>query len=305
MEHIERNTLKVAMTGAGGLIGRALCERLAAAGHVIFTLVRRPPTTDREVPWYPDLGIADATRLNGIDTVIHLAGENIAASRWTRRRMAAIRQSRVDATNRLVSSLAALSNPPRRFFCASAVGFYGNRRDDLLNESSPPGDGFLAEVCTAWEEAAAAAERFGARRVSLRFGVVLAPSGGMLKSMLPLFRRGLGAVMGDGRQYLAWISIDDAIGAILHMLDSDEVRGPVNLVSPNPVTVHDFTRALAAALHRPAFLRVPGSILRVLLGRLAQETLLSSARAWPKTLLDCGFSFRHPRLPDALSSLLG
>jgi uncharacterized protein (TIGR01777 family) len=297
--------LKLAMTGASGLIGRSLCERLTAAGHIVVALVRRPPMSDGEAAWSPDQGIAEPAKLGALDGVIHLAGENIAAGRWTRRRMEAIRRSRVDATRRLVDSFAALSNPPRSLLCASAVGIYGDRGDEQLDESSPAGQGFLAEVCTAWEAAAATAERFGARRLSLRLGVVLTPSGGALARMLPVFRWGLGAVMGDGRQHLAWVSIDDAVGAMLHILDHEELRGPVNLVAPEAVTAAAFAQALAAALGRRVLLRLPGSVLRALLGRMADETLLASTRVSPRKLLDSGYRFRHPCLTGTLSSLLG
>ncbi len=297
--------MTLAVTGAGGMIGRALCRALGAAGHAVIALVRRPTRTDREVSWDPDDGISDQASLEGIDGVIHLAGENIAKGRWTQHRMEVIRRSRVDATRRLVRSLTTLSAPPRMFFCASAVGLYGNRGDELLDESSPPGGGFLAEVCTAWEAAAAEAEQFAARRVSLRFGVVLSPSGGALAKMLPAFRWGLGAALGDGRQYVAWISIDDAIGAVLHLLDRDELHGAVNIVAPEPVRLSEFNRVLAETVHRPACLRVPRTVVRILLGQLAEETVLASARARPRVLLDGGYHFRHPRLAEALASLLG
>lgn len=304
MDDVDRRSLRLAVAGASGLIGRALCERLTAAGHVVIALVRRPPMGDDEAAWSPDRGIAEPARLGALDGVIHLAGENIAAGRWTRRRMGAIRRSRVDATHRLIGSLATLSNPPRLFLCASAVGIYGSRGDEPLDEFSPPGEGFLAETCTAWEAAAKTAERFGARWVGLRFGVVLARSGGALAKMVPAFRRGLGAVLGDGRQYLAWVSIEDAVGAVLHILDQAELRGPVNLVAPEVVTAAHFAQALAAALGRRALLRLPGGVLRLLLGRMADETLLASTRVSPRKLLDSGYRFRHPHLIGALSSLL-
>ncbi len=298
----ERQT--VAISGAGGLIGGALVAALAADGHCVLRLVRRPAATGDEVEWNPTVGIVSAERLGGVDAVIHLAGENIAARRWSRRRMDAIRHSRVAGTRALVAALSRLGTPPRSFLCASAIGIYGDRGTEVLREDSSPGQGFLAEVCQAWEHEAAAAASCGMRWVSLRFGVVLTPEGGMLKRILTPFRLGLGGRVGSGRQYVSWVSLVDVVGAVRHALSNADVAGPVNVVAPQPVTSREFARTLGRVLGRPAVLPAPALVLRLLFGRMADEALLASARAEPTVLLRTGYPFRHPQLEEALRAVL-
>ncbi len=287
----------VAVTGASGLIGGALTRRLTEQGHTVLRLVRRSAAATHEVAWNPAVGVLEPQRLAGTTAVIHLAGENIGAGRWTRRRMDSIRTSRIEGTRALVSSLARLAPPPAALLCASAVGIYGERGDERLEETSLPGRGFLPDLCRAWE---AAAHVDGVRVVNLRFGVVLSATGGMLAKLLTPFRLGLGGPVGSGRQYLSWISLDDAVAAVTHVLANAAVHGPVNVVAPEPVTNAEFTRALAAVLHRPAFLRVPAFALRLALGRMADEAILASTRVTPAVLSAGGFRFRFPQLGAAL-----
>jgi uncharacterized protein len=295
----------VAISGAAGLIGRALATLLAERGQRVLKLVRRPIAAEDEAQWDIARGLVEPTQFQGVDAVVHLAGENIAAGRWTRRRMAAIRQSRVDGTRALVSSFSRLKLPPKTLLCASAVGIYGDRGNELLDERSAPGRDFLPEVCQAWEDAALDATRFGTRCVNLRFGVVLSPTGGMLARLLRPFRLGLGGPIGTGNQYLSWIALDDATAAVHHALLDEQLAGPVNIVAPEPVTSAAFARTLGRLLHRPAFLRVPAVVLRITFGQLADEALLASTRVIPGALSDHGYVFKHPRLDDALQHLLG
>jgi hypothetical protein len=297
--------LKIAVSGTAGLVGGALCASLAAAGHSVIRLVRRPPLVANEARWDAARGVIDLDRLEGADAVIHLAGENIAAGRWTTERMDAIRRSRIDGTRALVESLAGLRPRPAAFLCASAVGIYGERGSETLDEDSPPGQGFLAELCQEWERAAQGAVRLGMRCVPLRFGVVLAREGGMLKRMLTPFRLGLGGPIGSGRQYVSWVSMDDLCGAVAHILGERALRGPVNIVAPVPVTSRDFARTLGRVLHRPAILRMPASVLRLAFGRLADEAMLASAHVWPGVLVRTGYAFRHFELQRALEALVG
>jgi uncharacterized protein (TIGR01777 family) len=294
-------THHLAVTGATGLLGTALRASLPADFRVT-PLVRRAPTAD-EVRWDPATP-ADLSPLGPVDAVVHLAGENLAAGRWTDARKAAILTSRRDATASLVASLLRLPRPPKTFISASAVGIYGDRGDETLTESSAPGSGFLAEVARAWEEACAPAAAAGIRVLNFRFGVVLTPDGGALSRMLPPFRLGLGGPLGPGRQWMSWITLEDAVQAILFGVRTDPLRGPINAVAPEPVTNRDFARALGRALHRPALLPVPAAALRLIFGELADATLLSSQRAIPERLTAAGFRFRSPALPDALTHLL-
>lgn len=301
----ERSRLTVAVSGAGGLIGGPLCSLLAAGGHSVLRLVRRPRTAPDEAQWDPARGIVDLDRLSGVSAAVHLAGENTAGGRWTRRRKEAIRSSRVDATRALVSSLSRLEHRPATFVCASAVGIYGDRNDEVLTETSPPGRGFLAQVCQDWEREAQVAASHGLRCVNLRFGVVLTPAGGMLGRLLPLFRWGLGGPVGRGDQYVSWVALDDALGAIQHALLDERVCGPVNVVAPQAVTSREFAQTLGRVLHRPAYFRVPAIATRAAFGQLADELILASTRATPEVLLRTGYSFHQPALEDALRHLLG
>ncbi len=297
--------LTVAVTGASGLIGRTLCAMLSTGGHRVIRLVRSAPRGPDEAAWDPARGLTDPAALVGIDAVVHLAGENIASGRWTADRLDRIRRSRVDGTRALLTALRALPQPPRAVLCASAIGFYGARGDEELAEHSPRGTGVLADICEAWESAAVAAVPPAARLVLLRFGVVLSPAGGMLTSLLPVFRLGLGGRVGTGRQYLSWVSIDDAAGAAIHALHTERLRGPVNVVAPAPVTNAELAGTLGRVLRRPAVLPAPAAALRLAVGRMADELILASVRARPAALEQTGYRFRHPRLEDALRHVLG
>ncbi len=288
---------RVALTGASGFIGGSLAEFLRARGHVVHPLVRRaaaPGST--EIGWDPSRGEIDAAALEGLDAVVNLAGESIAGGRWTPARKQAILDSRIRSTGVLCRALAGLAAPPRVLVSASAVGYYGDRGDALLTEASPPGGGFLAELCQAWEAATDPAREAGIRVVRLRLGVVLSPRGGMLRGILPLFRLGLGGILGSGRQYPSWIALEDLLDVIGLAMVTEDLSGPMNAVAPNPVTNAEFTRTLGRLLHRPTFLRVPGFALRLLFGEMGQAVFLDSARVLPARLQAAGFEFRCPDL---------
>jgi NAD dependent epimerase/dehydratase family enzyme len=269
--------LDIAMTGSRGMIGRALTAFLRSGGHRVHPIVRTPPK-ETEIGWQPEEGHIDQPRLEGLDAVIHLAGENIADRRWTSAQMNRIRASRVVGTDLLARTLARLDRPPRMLLSASAVGYYG-------------------------DAGAAPAAEAGIRVTLMRTGVVLDPTGGALAKMLPIFRAGLGGRLGSGRQWMSWISLEDAVGAIYHLLTSD-VSGPVNLVAPAPVTNTEFTQTLAGLLKRPALFPVPAPALRIVVGRMADEALLASARVHPGRLLELGYAFNHSTLPQALEQVL-
>jgi len=295
--------MRVLLTGSHGLIGSALTARLRKEGHETVRLVRHPPRTG-EAFWSPPTGEIDLSSCAPLDAVVHLAGENIASGRWTAARRARIEQSRVSGTRLLTSTLAALDPPPRVCVSASAVGYYGNRGDEPLNESSPRGSGFLAELCQEWEKAAAPAQQAGIRTVLFRIGIVLSRSGGALARMLLPFRLGLGGRLGTGRQYMSWIVLDDLLRALIHCIESESLAGPLNAVTPRPVTNREFSKTLGKILGRPALLPVPAPLLRLLLGPMADELLLSSARVEPAALLDSGFVFEQENLTAALRSVL-
>ncbi|MBE0604772.1 MAG: TIGR01777 family protein [Deltaproteobacteria bacterium] len=298
--------MRLAITGSTGLVGSAVVTVLSAAGHEVVRLVRRAPAPgEKAVRWDPARGEVDAARLEGYDAVLHLAGENVGSGRWTTARKAAIRDSRVNGTRLLCDALAGLARPPKTLVCASAVGYYGDRGEETLTEESPPGKGFLAEVCREWEAASAPAARKGIRVVALRIGMVLSPEGGALPRMLPLFRAGLGGVIGDGRQYVSWIALEEISPILLHALHCGDLSGPVNAVAPHPVTNREFTGALGKALSRPTPLPVPAFALRLAVGReMADALLLSSARAVPRRLEETGYRFRFPELGEALQRML-
>jgi uncharacterized protein (TIGR01777 family) len=297
---------KVLLSGASGMLGSALRQALVARKFEVLQLVRRSPVASGQVEWDP-MGvkpIANMRALEGLTAAIHLSGASVAAHRWTAAFKREIWLSRVESTRVLATTLAHLTQPPKALLVASATGFYGNRGEDLLDESSGPGLGFLADLCREWEMAADQAAAAGIRVVHLRFGVVLG-EGGALAKMLPLFRLGLGGKLGSGRQWMSWISLADAVAAILFAMDSDSLAGPVNLVAPQPVTNAKFTQALGRAVHRPAILPAPAFALRLALGAMADEALLASARVVPTKLTAAGFQFAHPTVESALAAALG
>lgn len=298
--------MNVAVTGSTGLLGSALVPRLTSGSHGVVRLVRGTPATasgERVARWDPDTGAVEPG-LDGVDAVVHLAGESVAGGRWTEARKRRIRESRVHATRRLCETLARLSRPPRVLVAASAIGYYGDRGDQVLREESAPGAGFLPEVCREWEAAAEPAAQRGVRVVHLRIGLVLSPKGGALAAMLPVFRLGLGGPVGAGAQWMSWIGIDDTLGAILHALMNEPLAGPVNAVAPAPVTNREFAKTLARVLRRPAVLPFPAFAARLLLGQMADELLLASARVEPARLRATGFAFRDATLEGALRRLL-
>lgn len=293
-----------AISGASGLVGSALVRAIEERGGKALRLVRRKPAGENEIYWDPAAGEIDGKALEGVHGVVNLAGENLA-SRWTEARMRAIRESRVRGTGLLAETLAALDRKPRVFLSASAVGYYGDRGDEVLTEESAKGSGFLAEVSAAWESAADPARKGGIRVVHPRIGVVLTPKGGALAKMLLPFRLGLGGPVGSGRQFMSCIGLGDLVRILLHLFDSEEAEGAWNAALPETVTNAEFTHALAAALGRPAFFRVPGFAIDLLFGRMGRETLLASTRVRPARLMDGGFEFLHADVTGTLRAELG
>ncbi len=296
--------MHIAVSGSGGLIGSALVPSLAGGGHRVSRLVRGLAPGADAIRWDPARGVRDAALLEALDGVVHLAGENIAAGRWTPRRKAEIRRSRVEGTRRLCEALARLVKRPKVLVSTSAIGYYGDRGDQVLQEDSPAGNDFLAGVCREWEAATEPATGAGIRVVHLRFGVVLSPAGGALRKMLTPFRMGVGGRIGSGRQFMSWIALDDVVGAIQHALATEALAGVVNAVAPSPVTNAEFTRVLAHVLRRPALFPVPAFGLRLAFGEMADALLLSSQRVVPARLQASGFTFRFPELEGALLHLL-
>jgi uncharacterized protein len=296
--------MNILVTGASGLIGSALLSSLTATGHGVTRLVRaQPKPGEKAARWDPLAGTIDTSAFEGVDAVVHLAGENIA-ERWTPAKKTAIRDSRVKGTQILCRALAGSASPPRVLVSASATGYYADRGEEILTEASPPGRGFLAEVCRAWEAATEPAQQRGIRVVPLRFGVVLSPAGGALAKLLPPFRLGLGGVLGSGRQYMSWIALDDVVGVIQQAIVSDALRGPTNAVAPRAVTNEEFTKILGRTLGRPTVLPLPAFAARLMFGEMADELLLASTRAEPAKLLASGYQFRYPELEHALRHLL-
>lgn len=295
--------MRVAITGASGLIGTALTAHLRADGHEVLRLVRGIPRERDDVRWDPLRGVSDLPRLEGVTGVVHLAGAGIADGRWTSARRQEIRDSRVLGTRTLVRALTALEQRPEVLVAGSAIGFYGSRGDGALTEDSAGGEGFLADVVRAWEAEAATAGEAGIRVATARTGLVMSPHGGAFARLLPLIRRGLGGSLGDGSQWWSWVTLVDEVAA-LHWLLDHPVSGPFNLTSPQPLPHREVVRALARQTHRPALTRVPAPVLRVALGEMA-TSILASQRVLPTRLLDGGFTFRHPTIESAARWLLG
>ena len=296
--------MKVLISGSHGLVGRALIKSLLSKGDTVARLVREAPSGSSDIEWHPNQGQIYAARLNGFDVVVHLAGESIASGRWSEEKKKRIRESRIKGTQLLSGALSQSSQPPTVFVCASAIGYYGDRRDELLTEESSPGKGFLADVCQEWEAAAEPAKEKGIRVVKARFGVILDRDGGALAKMLPPFRMGIGGKVGDGKQWMSWIALPDVVGALQFVIENHELSGPVNFVAPNPVTNATFTSTLGKVLRRPTFLPVPAFGARLAFGEMADALLLSSQRVEPRRLNETGFHFKYSNLKDALSEIL-
>jgi uncharacterized protein (TIGR01777 family) len=301
----EKSPMKVLVTGATGLVGRHLVPFLTTQGHEVFRLVRTEPREANDIAWDPQTGMVLAARLEGLDAVVHLAGENIGHGRWTAAMKERIRASRVNGTQLLCETLAALQQKPKTLVCASAIGYYGDRGAEPMTEESTRGTGFLPDVCDAWEAACTPARDAGIRVVNLRIGVVLSPQGGALAKMALPFQLGLGGVVGSGRQYWSWIAVDDVAGAVLHCLTHPELSGPVNATSPHPSTNYEFTKTLGGVLRRPTILPMPAFAARLAMGQMAEELLLSSTRVEPRKLQQTGYQFRQPLLENALRHVLG
>lgn len=293
----------VAITGSSGLIGSALSRSLEAEGRRVLHVVRRESRTDREISWNPERGEIDARRLEGVDAVVNLAGENLA-QRWTDDAKRRIRDSRVHATSLIARTVAGLSTKPRVLLSGSAVGIYGDRGDEVLDESSTLGGDFLASVCKDWEMATAAARDADIRVVHLRTGIVLAKDAGALEKMLLPFRFGVGGRLGSGEQWMSWIALSDTVRALTYLLDAPAADGAVNIAAPNPVTNEEFSDTLGRVMHRPSFFAVPRAAMKLVLGEMADDTVLASQRAKPAKLTSSGFAFELPQLEPALRAVL-
>jgi uncharacterized protein (TIGR01777 family) len=298
--------MKFLVSGATGLVGRHLVPFLRENGHEVFSLVRQTPNNEYEIQWNAETGIPDSElkKIENFDSVVHLAGAGIADERWTKERKRIIRDSRIIGTRVLIDSLQKLENPPRAFVSASAIGYYGDRKDEILNEDSPPGKDFLSGVGVEWEAEAQKAADFGGRVVRLRIGIVLSTEGGALKEMLKPFKMGVGGRVGKGTQFVSWIHLRDLIRVIQFALESENLTDAVNATAPNPVTNAEFAEKLGAALHRPSLVPVPEFALRLMFGELADALLLTGAHVVPEKLLANNFQFEFERIEDALRDLL-
>lgn len=297
--------MKVLVTGSSGLVGSALGTFLTTGGHAVVRLVRRRPAGPSEVPWDPARGEVDRAALEGLDGVVHLAGESIAEGRWSPAKKARLRESRVGTTRLLVDALTGLTRKPGVLVAASAVGCYGDRGDEVMTEKSAPAADFLGQLCQDWEAATKPAAEKGIRVVNLRIGVVLSPAGGALAKMLLPFKMGAGGKIGSGRQYMSWIALDDLVGVVHHALVTGSLSGPVNAVAPEAVTNGQFTKALGRVLSRPTIAPLPAFAARLAFGEMADALLLASTRVAPERLLASGYRFRYPELEGALRHLLG
>ena len=296
------NSPRILVSGASGPIGSALLPSLRAQGFAVTRLVRNTTAGKDQIVWDPSRPVSPDT-VSGFDAVIHLSGETIVG-RWTEAKKRRIIESRVLGTSHLAEAVARAAERPRVFISASAIGYYGSRGDEILREESPSGDGFAAEVCRQWEGATEPASAAGIRTAQMRFGVVMSAAGGALPKMLPPFRLGLGGRLGSGRQWSSWVSVDDVVGAIQHVLNHDTLQGPVNTVSPNPVTNAEFTSTLASVLHRPAIFPMPAFAVKLVFGEMGEELFLGSQRVEPAKLAASGYRFKHPELKNALRDIL-
>lgn len=296
--------MNILITGSTGLIGSSLGTLLVRQNHHIIHAVRKPPASEDQVFWNPGTFTMDSKAFDGVDAVVHLAGESITGGRWTAEKKRRIRESRIRGTRLLSETMAGLSTPPKVFVSTSAVGYYGDRGDEALDEASGPGTGFLADVCREWEDATGPAREKGIRTVILRLGIVLSATGGALARMLPVFRLGLGGKIGGGRQFMSWIALQDLTEIILYVIDTESLHGPVNAVSPNPVTNRKFAKTLSRVLSRPAFFSLPGAAARLAFGEMADALLLASARVLPSRLQAEQYPFRFAHLENALRDTL-
>ena len=298
--------MKILITGSHGLVGSALIPVVANAGHTVIRMIRPPMKPDeKKILWNPQTGFVEKEKLEGFDAVVHLAGESISTGRWTAEKKARIRDSRVKGTRFLAEIIAGLKAKPKILASASAIGFYGSRGTEVMSEKKSPGSGFLAETCVQWEAATEPASQAGINVFHLRFGIILSPKGGALAKMLPPFKLGVGGKIGSGFQYMSWISITDVVSAVMHVLKRKELNGPVNIVSQQPVTNLEFTKAFGKVLSRPTVFPLPAFAARFALGEMADELLLSSTRVEPSRLKVLGYAFQHNNIEKALQSMLG
>ncbi|MFW6718596.1 TIGR01777 family oxidoreductase [Streptomyces sp. MAR4 CNY-716] len=295
--------MRIAVSGSSGLIGSALVGSLRTDRHDVLRLVRREASAPDEVRWDPEKGYVDTARLDGCDAVVHLAGAGIADRRWTERYKRVLRDSRVLGTAAVADAVASLDRPPSVLVCGSAIGYYGDTGDRRVDETAPPGRGFLADLCQEWEAATTAAEEAGIRTVHARTGLVVSRKGGAWGRLFPIFRAGLGGRLGNGRQYWSFISLHDHIAALRHLVDTESLTGPVNLTGPEPLTNREVTAAMGRVLHRPTPFPVPAAALRVALGGFAED-VIGSQRVVPRKLLDSGFAFAFPGIEEALRAAL-
>jgi len=298
--------MKILISGASGLVGEHLIPTLIAKGHEVHRLVRQTPKSADEIEWNAETGFSESeqAKLENFDAVVHLAGDNVASENWSDEKKRKIKESRTVGTRVLVDALKKLQNPPKHFVSASAIGFYGNRGSEILNEESSQGEGFLPEVCAAWEDEIKRAESLPARVAYLRIGVVLAKDGGALEKMLTPFKFGVGGTIGSGNQYMSWIALDDLTKMILFVLENEDLRGAFNAVAPNPATNKEFTKTLGTVLNRPTFLPVPEFAIKMLFGEMGETLLLDGARVVPQKLLDAGFDFDYLNLEAAMRHVL-
>ena len=292
--------MKVLITGASGLLGQALQKSFKDKGYDMLLASRKEPADDRHIQWSIEDGFTDPEKLEGVDVVVHLAGENVSGLRWTDEKKKAIRDSRVLGTRNVVDAISKLKKKPQTFIASSAIGFYGERGDEEVVESSEAGDNFLAGVCKEWEAESRRAEDAGIRTVLLRTGIVLSKDGGALATMLLPFKMGVGGVVGSGKQWMSWISLDDEIAIINYCIENDNIRGAVNEVAPNPVTNQEFTKTLGEVLYRPTFLPLPEFAVSMIFGEMGDALLLASTKVVPKRLEDAGFEFKYPELKPAI-----